>query len=250
MDITSQTIDKILSLKQEPTFKVKGVPELEGYEFLPSGEILTPPTIAGNDDRTIKLNSLTGLVDFVKSEKNPNLYLLVHIESPTVVKCLGQLDQKYKTREVPCIAEFENENFEFPFGSGIDQETFILNLLANFEDNSHLQSILGIVSNVEDVNGSELSDDGFKQNITVKSGITYKKVEGIKNPITLTPKKTFREIEQVDEIYILRVQKTSSGLTFKLIAADGGDYSVTAQSRIKQYLSEALKDLKEVTIVG
>jgi hypothetical protein len=175
---------------------------------------------------------------------------LVHILNPNKVSYLGPLDSKYKFREVHCVTEFENEKFKFPFDSGLDQERFILNLLANFEDNKYLQAILSIVSNVEDVNGIELGDDGFKQNVTVKSGITYKKVEGIKNPITLTPKRTFREIEQVNEIYILRVQKGDKGLLFKLIKTDGGDYCVTAQARIKTFLQEQLKDIQDIVIVG
>jgi len=248
MDITAQTIDKIISLKEEPTFRVKDIPELEGFEFLRNGELMLPPRLDGSNSETIQLNSLTGFVDFIKANLIKDS--LIHILSPNKVSYLGPLDPKYKLREFHCTTEFENKNFKFPFDNGLDQERFILNLLANFEDNSHLQYILSIVSNVEDVNGVELGDDGFKQNVTVKSGITYKKVEGIKNPITLTPKKTFREIEKVNEIYILRVQKGDKGLVFKLIQADGGDYSVTAQARIKAYLAEKLSNYKDLVIVG
>lgn len=248
MDITAQTIDKIISLKTEPTFKVKDIPELDGFEFLQSGKLLCPPRLDGSNNQSIQLNSLTGFVDFIKANQIEGS--LVHILDPNNVSYLGPLDQKYKFRDLHCTAKFENQNFNFPFDTALDQERFILNLLANFEDNNYLQSIQSVVSNVEDVNGIELGDDGFKQNVTVKSGITYKKVEGIKNPITLTPKRTFREIEQVNEIYILRVQKGDKGLSFKLIKADGGDYCVTAQARIKTYLSEKLSGCKDLVIVG
>ena len=85
-------------------------------------------------------------------------------------------------------------------------------------------------------------DDGFAQTITVKSGINHFIKQEIKNPVMLTPYRTFLEVEQPTSGYLLRVERVGKQPYFYLYETDGGMWAFDAIANIKTWLEETLPD--------
>ena len=82
-----------------------------------------------------------------------------------------------------------------------------------------------------------VSDDGFSQEVTVTDGVRLQR--DVLDPIVnLIPYRTFREVDQVESEFLVRVHKGRSGeLSISIREADGGAWKIEAQSRIVTWLS-------------
>jgi hypothetical protein len=245
-----EAIQFLTELGKPTTFRSE-VPELKELEFLSdNGEILEPPRASSKN--APKFNTLVGISDFALNLKDvikDRMYL--HIESINDIQLISELNPKYRYRETFATAQFSNKNFGFQFGSKHDQESFILNLQSNFKADDNLKKLISIVSKVSSVNGVDFDDDGVKQNLTVRAGVSFDKDLEIRNPLTLSPLKTFPEIEPAEEKYVFRVTKEKEGaLGFFLFKADSGHADVVLQSRVNAWLKEAVKDCAEIIVVG
>ena len=78
--------------------------------------------------------------------------------------------------------------------------------------------------------------------VTIKTGIASVGEAEVPNPVTLAPYRTFPEIEQVESKFIFRMKEGPLAAIFE---ADGGAWKNEAMKRIKEYLVENLKELKD-----
>ena len=93
--------------------------------------------------------------------------------------------------------------------------------------------------------GTNISDDGISQRVTVRDGVVRVNDVVIKNPVYLRPFRTFCEIDQPESPFILRI-KNSDGKGVPEIAlyeADGGLWKHRAIQGIQAYLDKALDNL-------
>ncbi|MBE7411381.1 MAG: hypothetical protein HS129_04835 [Leptospiraceae bacterium] len=110
-------------------------------------------------------------------------------------------------------------------------------------------SLLSLINSISDVNETTVSDDGVSQDVVIKTGLVRKQKDSIKNPIKLTPRRSFAEIEQVSSEFIFRIQKGSNGIRFGLFDGDGGAWRIEAMSRIKSWLNDRLNEDKKTSWV-
>ncbi len=195
----------------------------------------------------IKLGTLTGFVDFVRGNRD-GLVLekhLVHVVSPTRVDLLGPLcggpfSQRARTA-VADLAHLVGED-GFRFGQFMDMESFVIALQARFVPTPARDAVLKLVGNVKDEAVRQTSDDGVTQSVVAKQGAALVVEVPVPNPVELAPYRTFREVEQPEARFILRLR--SGGPLCALFEADGASWKLEAIERIATYLGDALSGTK------
>ncbi|GGA80883.1 hypothetical protein GCM10011507_35130 [Edaphobacter acidisoli] len=109
---------------------------------------------------------------------------------------------------------------------------------------------MSLAGNIAKIAELRQEDDGFSQNVAVKSGTHLVKTQTLKPRVTLKPFRTFLEVEQPDGDYIFRVQSDEQkGNLCALIEADAGRWKLTAMETIKAWLMQRLHT-SDVTELG
>lgn len=111
-------------------------------------------------------------------------------------------------------------------------------LQAQFVQTDALVSMLAVVGNMTGENTTTNSDDGITQQVAVKAGIHLQGRKDIQNPINLKPFRTFREVEQPESPFVLRVRQSREGQvpSCALFEADGGAWKLVAMNRVRDHL--------------
>ena len=107
------------------------------------------------------------------------------------------------------------------------------------EDKSNRDKVLSVVGSLVSDQNMQTADDGFSQRVTVKQGIATNGVAVVKNPVYLTPFRTFHEVEQPESAFVLRFKE---GPMAALFEADGGYWMLQAVNNIRKWLTDMLAD--------
>lgn len=190
---------------------------------------------------SLTVNSLTGLVDYLKSkfdlarDEVPE-GMLVHVASPTSVYVYSKLDADRKRENlIRAVASME----KFPYGCFQDSEKFIINLQSLFVRDLDAEAVLKCASAIRIEGGGDLVDDGVSQIATVKTGAATKDKAEVPSPADLRPYRTFLEVEQPASAFIFRIDKDGDCALFE---ADGGMWRSYAMQSVKEYLEGELKE--------
>lgn len=209
------------------------------------------PIKAQADVIELEVNTLTGLIDYIKSKFDFNfdeeIKLLIHVKSPTEVLLYDALDSTNNRR---CYVKAKALLPNITFGRFMDREAFQIMLQANFVDNDDKQTVLNIISNIVEENGVEIRDNGLAQQVKVKQGVATVGLREVPGRVTLKPFRTFIEVAQPESEFILRLRE---GAQVGLFEADGGAWELNAIYAIKAYLDEHLEDevdAGQVFIIG
>lgn len=223
MDVTNETIDKLLSLAPA------NIIEVDGLKY--SDKLITPVKTPLTE--RLEFSTLEGLVDFAKSEKFPVQSFIVHITSPTnVVICDDKLDE-WGRRKV--YASANAIGCDFKFGLYYSVEEFIIKLSTQFDQaGSDIVKLLALVGNVREENVRQTRDDGIAQEVVVRKGAKFENAE-IPRLVALAPYRTFREIEQPRSPFMPRAK---DGPQFALFDAVGDLWKLQAVNEIKYYLAD------------
>lgn len=185
----------------------------------------------------IRVRSLSGLVDYVKSNFDKFGTLMIHVSSPTNVVGFSQLNADYN-RSVYIHAEAMTPDFDFD--RWYDTENFNIKLQSCFVKNEDRDIMLKVVGNIKEETVSTVGDDGVSQAVVAKTGVATVANVKVPNPVVLKPYRTFVEVDQPESEFIFRMQ---SGPRCALFEADGGKWKLDAMNNIKNYLQEELKGL-------
>ena len=200
----------------------------------------------------VRASTLTALTDYIGSCASEfRGDMLIHIVSPTKVRLVSALDAE-RNREV--LFETIAEVSEFNFGSWYDQESFMINLQANFQSNDDLDLVMKLAGNIERKNDQTFSDDGRTQTATMNIGIASKADVIVPNPVTLFPYRTFQEVEQPDSKFVFRIGDKEVP-AFKTVEAEGGIWKNEAVANIKEFLVDRIHGMvpairDHITIIG
>lgn len=200
----------------------------------------------------IRASSLTALVDYIaccSGEFQGDM--LIHIVSPTKVRLMSALDAE---RERETLFETDAEVSEFKFDQWYDQERFMIELQANFQETDDLKAVMKMAGNIDKKNGQSFSDDGVTQVATITVGVAAKADAMVPNPVELVPFRTFQEVEQPSSRFVFRIGDKEVP-AFKIVEAQGGIWKNIAVAGIKRYLVDALTDMPDaisdrITIIG
>ena len=190
--------------------------------------------------RAIEISTLTGLVDYIKSEvDNLPKPLVVHVNSPKNVSVYSELRKDaVRNRYIECKAWTP----EIRYGEFMEVEKFNIMIQSCFLPNEHSQAVLKVVGNIVEENVSSTSDDGTSQKVTAKSGIAKVAEITVPNPVILCPFRTFAEVAQPESKFVFRMQSgNGNGPRASIFEADGGIWRIYAMQNVKQYLIEKLE---------
>lgn len=236
MEMTTDTINRLHELSLEAG---KGkVIEIDGRHFAIDGNgnvrLIEPRNLA---DNTVRVTTLSGLVDFVKSmeeRKSQNLY--VQIQSPTRAIVFGHLDG-YGRREQ--LIEARAMTPEIRYGSFLDQEPMNISLQSQFEETNDKDILLKVIGNLKEEAIRNASDDGVSQAVTIKTGVASVGDVKVPNPVGLAPYRTFNEVAQPISNFVFRMRE---GMQSAIFEADGGAWVLEAMDNIKEYLTKNLDE--------
>lgn len=188
-------------------------------------------------ENALKINTLSGLVDYIKSNldrADEKLYL--HIASHKSVHLVSTLKPDGRREEL-AIAEAILPDFWFD--RFYDMEEFNVALQSIFVKNPDREILLKVVGNLKEDNVKTTGDDGVSQAVIIKTGVASAADVKVPNPVTLIPYRTFVEVEQPESKFIFRMKDGPRGAIFE---ADGGAWRNQAILNIKKYLGDQLSD--------
>lgn len=195
--------------------------------------------------KAIALNTLTGLVEYIKSniDFETTHGCMIHIASPVEVRFMSRLCGNDCHRDILAIA---NPLLPFiSFDRYVRSEEFNVMLQSSFVSNDDRDLLLKFSGNIQENTNRKTQDDGVTQVVEMKTGVTTISNVIVPNPVTLAPYRTFVEIDQVESDFIFRVKE---GPMCAIFEADGGAWRNEAIRRIKEYLREQLGD--EIVILA
>lgn len=196
----------------------------------------------------INLNTLSSLIDYIKSEFDDIGKVFVHIVSPTEVRLYSALDYD---REREWLVKVTAQVPSFRFNDFIGLEEFCINLQSKFIDGPDRALLLKFAGTVEAGTVSQYGDDGVTQKATIKSGVASKAEVLVPNPVALQAYRTFVEVDQPVTQYIFRMKQNSAGgVTCGLFEADGGAWMIRAKEAIRGYLEEELEGVEGLVIIS
>lgn len=226
-----EAIEKILELSTLPTYLDK-----DGNErFTNSGKLVGRAYSAAD---SIKCSSLDSVVAVAKA----TVHRGIEIQSPSQVT-LYQYEvydgQTKKETIADCKAILPTS---FMFGQYYNIEEFIIKSCDFFERDEAFNSLIATVSAITEINSADIEDDGISQRVTVKSGIGRKDNKTVNPFVTLRAYRTFREIEQPQAQYLLRISKNSDKIPMvSLHEASGYLWKIQAIDAIAEYFKSHLE---------
>ncbi len=199
---------------------------------------------------TLAVSTLTGLVDYIKSNidgllSEENSKLLIQVETPHRVKLYGSLNVDRDREQFISAEAILPDNVAYE--RFLDVERFNIMIQSSFVENDDKKILLKYTGLVQDDAVKSTGDDGVSQQVTIKTGVASLGQAVVPNPVTLAPYRTFPEVAQPESKFIFRMQK---GPAAALYEADGGAWRNTAILSIKEYLQEQLKEIENIEIIA
>ncbi len=213
--------------------------EHQGHNgLLYSRQLHLPP--AEPMPKALQLNSLNGFIDFVADFQNtrPEDPFYIHVVDHTTVRMIGDLEGRHQQR--PVYAQATTEIFQKSFASrALPVNEFIIELLAKCVQSDEQAELLETVGNMRTEEVRTSADDGVSQNISTRKSVAGGR-ETVKKFWDLQPYSTFREIDQPERRFLLRLTEGRDGHQVALYEADAGSWKLDAIAGIKTYLQGEL----------
>lgn len=187
--------------------------------------------------KILEINTLTGLVDYVKANLDrPDASLFLQVKDEETVFLKGLLCEEGEREELVFAYAIVPR---FSYGVFLEAEDLIISLQSNFTKKGDRDLLLKVIGNIKEENVRNTGDDGFSQAVTMKTGITSVDNVKVPNPVTLAPYRTFLEVEQPESDFIFRMKDGPRGAIFE---ADGGMWRNKAITNVRDYLAAELKE--------
>ena len=193
---------------------------------------------------TLIVSTLTGLVDYIKSNIDtlPEK-LLIQVKSHKEVALYSPLNVDRDREEYIRVEAILPNNVVYD--RFLSTEQFNIMLQSSFVDVGTKSTLLKYTGLVQDEAVKTTGDDGVSQQVTVKTGVASVGQAIVPNPVELAPYRTFPEVEQPISKFIFRMQEGPKAAIFE---ADGGAWINKAILNIKGYLQEQLKELENIKL--
>jgi hypothetical protein len=184
----------------------------------------------------IKVNSLSGLVGYLKSNFDDFYRVMVHVDSPTEVFAFTTLnrdmDRNHLIKSNALLPHIRFDNY-------YNAEEFNIKLQSCFVRNDDRDIVLKVVGNIKESDVKSFGDDGVSQSVVAKTGVATVSDVIVPNPVALKPYRTFVEVEQPESNFVFRMK---SGPSCAIFEADGGAWKLEAMNNISNYLQKELEE--------
>lgn len=222
-------IEKIAELAANVTYTI------EGRTYSDNGLVLIEaprykPSI-------VEVSGLGSLADLIKTEiEKLNAPIFVEVESYKNVIAYSTYNERFERQNL-YKAVSDTPSFEVGW---MDYDQAMIFFRSKFEQNEGTEYILDLLSKVTDENSVKSTDNGLSQTVEARTGIALKEKVSIKPRVALRPFRTFKEVDQPQSEFLLRLKE---GGQIGLFEADGGMWKLDAKDRILWFFQVALKDL-------
>lgn len=241
MELGKETIEKIESLATKPNERII---MCGGRQFILLGtnqvkEVLHPT------DNGLETHTLESVVEYTKSTDCPDvLTISIVVETPdSVLVCSNRNFEQNRS----CHLQATRYKVDFPFGRFLDIEEFIIQVQTCFTESEEKQRLIKWISGVKGKSVQINQDDGISQTVTREDGIGRLQNDVTSPIVSLSPFRTFAEVEQPESKFLLRIRKGDENPTVALMVADGDQWKADAINSIKEYLRANTKD---ISIIG
>ena len=174
MDITAETIQKVLDIARPETHEIEdvhGIKTIFSTKALHQIQAEAHKTPAAVDVRT--LAGFAALVTAKLEEQDFPAEWLIHVENEGTVTLKARMADEYGRRQVLITAQpvpFK----QFAFGQWLDQEAFAIAIASLFAEAGHKDYVLKMAATLTSDATRTSEDDGFTQRVNVKAGIRTK----------------------------------------------------------------------------
>ena len=191
-----------------------------------SMKLIAPPHVS-----TLSFNTLKGFINTIINEIEEDERLIISVANPKQVTAYSSVGPVDMIREEPynAIADVK----EFSFGQFMDYEMMMISLKSRFVQTAALNNLIALLGTITEENNAAVSDDGFKQTVTVRKGVALKENADVNPIVKLKPYRTFIEVNQPESEFIVRLQ---AGGKVALFEADGGAWKLEARENIAEFL--------------
>jgi len=218
--------------------------DVDGHKYISTGsswQRLKPP----EPERLVMMEpftaySLSGLADYIKADPDGNFQdadvrYIVHVVSPTTVKVVSPVTGYHLERQVAAICVAHTP--DILFGTFMDPEEFQIMVQTCFQETENRAKVLLLAGSLRKEQAMQTADDGVSQKVTVNAGVATAADVIVKNPVTLVPWRTFREIEQPESPFVLRFNEDAKAALF---TGDNAGWQMRAVELVGEWLRTAL----------
>jgi hypothetical protein len=187
-----------------------------------------------------KVFSLNGLVDYIKTDvdgmfADPERRHIVRVTGVKTVQVITPVTGFHKKRYV--VAQCDALVPEFPFDTYMDAEDFQIRVQTRFEQGENRALVLKLSGSLRNEQSMQTADDGVSQKVTINKGVATAADVTVKNPVELTPLRTFHEVAQPSSPFVLRFRENAEVALFE---GDGGAWKLQAVKNIESWLRDQL----------
>ena len=185
--------------------------------------------------------SLNGLIEYIRADPE-KLFgdnqprHIVRVNDPGTVCVIAPQKGYWREREI--VAGCTAVKPKIRFGEYMDAEEFQVMVQTSFMESENRALVLKLAGSVRKEQNMQTADDGVSQKVTINAGVSTAADVIVKNPVTLTPYRTFHEVEQPESPFVLRFNEDGEAALFE---GDGSKWKLEAVESIRKYLVEALK---------
>lgn len=198
---------------------------------------------------SVTVFSLNGLVDMIRADVDGMFaegqpMHIVRVTDETTVEVLSPAlgIHKVRHRRILCQAPVPR----IRFGQYLETEDFQVMMQTCFEKSDARDMVMTLAGSVSREQSMRKSDDGMTQTVQVQTGVVTVGDVSLKNPVPLTPLRTFYEVEQVTSPFILRFDENAKAALYE---GDGGAWRLKAVSAVADWLRRNLEGLN-VCVIG
>lgn len=238
--------EQIEALKRPEVFDVDGVKYISyGHSYERVKPVLPDKLVKPEVFSTF---SLDGLIDYIVSDvdgvfADPERRHIVRVTSPTKVEVISPVTGYWHERVV--VARCDAVVPEIDIAEYMEIEDFQVMLQTCFEDSANRAVVLKLAGSLRKEQTMQTADDGVSQRVTVNAGVATAADVTVKNPVTLTPFRTFHEVEQPESPFVLRFDDEARAALF---TGDGSAWKLEAVARVREYLCASLAGKNVVVI--
>ena len=187
--------------------------------------------------KCMEFGSLDAIVKMIKAElpdyTDGTEPIFIRIQDHKTVDVFTRPDDRER-RTYPYEAKCIDADFREGWR---EQQQAIIEIRSRFIPTDDSEYLVSLISRINNEQGVQSNDNGVSQVVVTKQGVTLMGSETVKPRLALKPFRTFREVQQPESDFILRLDEDGR---VGLFEADGGIWKMEAKDNIKAYFEEHL----------
>jgi hypothetical protein len=204
-----------------------------------------------NEPAPLAFSTLGAIRDYLAVNVDANRLdeMMIHVQSPTSIALLNRIEEiePHFRRMVMANASALGSVSNGAYGQYQDSETFTIWLMTNFVHSDDRARLLALIASIKDSGSLTVSDDGMSQSVATQRGAVFTNRETVNNPFMLAPFRTFREVEQPESPFVLRMRRVEGEAPkLALFECDGGAWQIAAIANVSAWLKDQTKGVSVI----